>query len=128
MKPLSFILLSIIICVTFGCEKQPVDGTILTGKWKHVKSFYSIGGPQIEKDVKDGDYLLFAENGALSGDGATSYTSYSVKDSITLSFKRADNTIQDYWYAINDGILTLSPLAPIHCIEGCSEQYKKVSD
>ena len=106
------------------------DPSVLTGRWKLSETMASPGdGSQEWKKVsKDlNDYIVFGEDGKLSGNAFADYSTYAVKDSITLTFTKADGiTYQNYSYKLQGGALNMSPAGPIMCIEACGIRFKKI--
>lgn len=130
MKNPAFALLLVLCFLSVSCTKSLVDPLKLQGKWRITASFISTGAPGQwipAPNKKNYDYVQFNENGTLAGTLFTDYKTYSVKDSITLTFFKADQTIENYSYLLKDGTLTLSPVGPVYCIEGCADRFVKVN-
>ena len=112
-----------------SCSKDHADPNTLTGKWKYYGSSISIGGPKIFNPAPKGDknYVQFDGNGKMISTTFPQFVSYNVKDSLIVTFTKANNEIQNYIYVIKDNILHLSPAGPGPvCIEGCSTSFIKV--
>lgn len=125
----SLLLLLSVLIFSISCDKSDIlKENTLEGKWKLTGSYISIGGPQEFRPAskKSKDYIEFKTNGEFQGDIFSDYVSYVIKDSTTLQLIKKDNTIQNYFYKINEGELTMGPAGPIYCIEGCSTVYVKV--
>ncbi len=58
---------------------------------------------------KNYDFVQFEGDGKLQGTVFSDYATYTVKDSITLTFIKTDNTEQNYMYSLKGGLLTMSP-------------------
>lgn len=130
MKNPAFALLLALCFLSFSCTKSSVNPLKLQGKWRITASFVSTGAPGQWISVpqkKNYDYVQFDENSTLEGTIFTDYKTYSVKDSTTLTFIKTDQTIENYSYLLKDGTLILSPVGPIHCIEGCAQRFIKVN-
>jgi hypothetical protein len=131
MKTYILALALLITLFAGACKKDNIaTGTTLTGKWKVTGHFISAGGPMyyVPATVKeDYDYATFNANGTVEGTTFKDYPTYKLKDSITITFTKADNTTyQNYRYKIQGDSLTMSPAGPIMCIEGCSIIFHKV--
>ena len=126
MKAL-FISCFVSVFLLNSCEKDNfIQSSSLAGKWKLVGSYYSIGGPSIYTEAKNKSYIFFNKEGGVQFDGA-GFTSYKLKDSVTITLVNPDQTEFDYFYKITDGQLSLSPRTVV-CIEGCSSIYRKVEE
>ncbi len=127
MKYLAYFLPITIILFTSACGKENVKGnSTLTGKWKLVESLADPGnGSGKWEPVPTSTYVQFYANGNLGGTTFPSYVSYTVKDSVTLTFIQANKTIQNYRYKISHDTLSMSPAGPIMCIEACGIRFKK---
>jgi hypothetical protein len=118
-----------LICLLASCEKSEfISSSSLTGKWQLVTSYYSIGGPLIykEADKENKKYISFGKDGTLKFEDS-GYTRYKLKDSVTITFIKADQTEFDFFYRISDSELNLSPRTRM-CIEGCGSIYRKVEE
>lgn len=109
--------------------KLVVDDT-LTGTWKLSASYADIGNGQGKwAPVSDHSAALnlvtFKDGGVLEGNAYSDYSTYSVKDSVTLTFFKKDKTEQNYRFKISNGELTMSPAGPIRCFEGCGSKFVK---
>jgi hypothetical protein len=106
------------------------DPSVLIGKWKLSETLADPGdgSGECKKVSKEtNNYIIFEENGRLSGNAFAEYTTYAVQDSITLKVTKADGiTYQDYRYKLQGGALSLSPAGPIYCIEACGSRFKKI--
>jgi hypothetical protein len=129
MKTFKYLILLSAVFV-LSCNKEKDGPQTLIGKWKLFSSSYSEGGPMITKRAPTDNkyYVQFNSDGRLEGTSFAEYKTYSVKDSVTLVFKKSDNVIQNYAYIIKGNTLTLGPAGPIYCIEGCSSTFIKVKE
>jgi len=120
-----------------ACSKNNMDvidvfgnPAVLTGKWKLSETLADPGdgSGQWQKVPKESkDYIVFGEDGKLSGNAFEEYSTYAVQDSTTLKFTKPDGvTYQDYRYKLQGGALSMSPAGPIMCIEACGIRFKKV--
>ncbi|HWW42395.1 lipocalin family protein [Pedobacter sp.] len=109
--------------------KLVVDDT-LQGTWKLSASYADIGNGQgkwmpVSEHSASLYLVTFKDNGVLEGNAYSDYSTYSVKDSVTLTFFKKDKTEQNYRFKISNGELTMSPAGPIMCIEGCGSKFVK---
>jgi len=139
MRYLTYILLLAVILLTSSCVKELAadsptvkgktaakNNVALTGKWKLVESLLDPGdGSGKWLPVTTSTTFELNTDGTTSGTTFTDYVSYAVTDSVTLAFKRADATIQNYLFVISNDTLSMSPNGPIRCIEGCGIKFKK---
>jgi len=129
MKTLTktLILFTALITMFCACKKENSSATSLTGRWKLVQSKVGTGGPGqwVTVPAEQSTYVQFDANGKLQGTAFAGYTSYAVKDSVTLVFSKDDNTKENYAYSINNGLLDVSPVGPIFCTEGCIYRFSK---
>lgn len=132
----------LLVCLCFlyfvSCEKSateddsPVALKTILGNWQQVSYQYSIGGPLLSEDVKDGDLLSLNENRTFSITNLQSNSTVTgvfkfKNDTLTRIFNAdADNINYISKTAIEDNLLTLIPIGPQICIEGCSTKYKKI--
>lgn len=114
-----------------SCSKDKakliVDET-LSGTWKLSASYADIGNGQgkwTPVSEHSASLVTFKDNGVLEGNAFSDYSTYSVKDSVTLTFFKKDKTEQNYRFKIGNGELTMSPAGPIMCIEGCGSKFVK---
>lgn len=123
--PKTLILIAILTTMFCACKKDNSGGDSLTGKWKMVQSKVGIAGPGQWVTVPDdkSTYVQFDANGKLEGTAFVGYTTYTVKDSVTLVFTKPDNTVENYRYSISNELLDLSPAGPILCTEGCTYRF-----
>jgi hypothetical protein len=131
MKTLTNILSITMIVVICACNKEKIDNSSLTGKWKLTQTLISAGGPTQWAAVPaktNYDYVQYDSDGKLEGTVFPDYVKYAIKDSVTLIFTKNDNTQQNYRYSIKNGQLTMSPAGPILCIEGCALGFSKVGN
>jgi hypothetical protein len=127
MKYFAYFLPIAIILFALACGKENIKGnSALTGKWKLVESLADPGGGSgTWMPVQTSTDVQFYANGNLGGTTFPSYVSYTVKDSVTLTFIQANKTIQNYRYKISHDTLSMSPAGPIICIEACGIRFKK---
>ena len=106
------------------------DPSVLVGKWKLSETLADPGngsGEWKKVSKETNNYIVFEENGKLSGNSFAGYTTYAVQDSITLKVTKADGiTYQNYSYKLQGEALSLSPAGPIYCIEACGSRFKKI--
>ena len=106
------------------------DPSVLNGKWKLSETLADPGdgsGEWKKVSRETNSYIVFKEDGSLSGDAFADYTTYAVQDSIILKFTKADGvTFQNYGYKLQNRALSLSPAGPIRCIEACGIRFKKI--
>lgn len=114
-----------------SCSKDKakliVDET-LSGTWKLSASYADIGNGQgkwTSVSEHSASLVTFKDNGVLEGNAFSDYSTYSVKDSVTLTFFKKDKTEQNYRFKISNGEMTMSPAGPIMCIEGCGSKFVK---
>lgn len=135
-----------IIIFMAACTKQqgetPKAKASLIGTWQLNASYISPGdGSGTYQPVANpgNNSINLKANGTIEVSGLSDadnfllyfsqYDSYTVKDSITLVFKRtADTTTQNFLYKIEGDKLSLSPAGPLMCIEGCGVRFKKVDE
>jgi hypothetical protein len=130
MKKLKYLLIAAAV-FAFSCSKDNADPKTLTGKWKYYGSSISAGGPltftRAPKD--DTNYVQFESSGKLTSTVFSQYVRYAIKDSVTVTFTKANNEIQNFSYRIKGDLLHLGPAGPGPvCIEGCSTSFIKVKD
>jgi hypothetical protein len=136
MKQSTYLLVIAFILFASACNKENIAvkdknvtvkaNSTLTGKWKLVESLADPGdGSGTWMAVSNSTQLLLNVNGTMSGNTFTEYIGFILKDSVTLTFSQADNTIQNYRYYIHQDTLSMSPDGPIWCIEGCGIRFKK---
>jgi hypothetical protein len=130
MKNFAYFFSLVIISAISSCQKADVTTEAkdikLTGKWMLVSRFISAGPPGEWYNVpaNANNYVEFKADGNLTGNQFTEYSTYAVKDSITVTLTKSNsNVIQNYSYKIDGNFLTLSPAGPIFCIEGCATKY-----
>lgn len=122
-----------IFCLLFAisCSKDNPsrDQTLTGGKWKLTETLADPGGgnakwqPAGKKSRIEN--ISFKDNGEVEWDLYTDFKTYAIKDSVTLSFTRADKSVQTYFYEIKGDKLTMSPREPFRCIEACGSKYVK---
>jgi hypothetical protein len=123
-------IFSIVLLFLFAaCDKETVelDQDSIPGKWKLRESYSSNGGPGKWEQSKKDLVVEFKTDGTLAGNVFQEYVSYSIQDTKTIVFLKADKTEQNYAYELKDGILTMSPAGPIMCIEGCADRFVKIN-
>ena len=133
MNKAILVLSVLILILANACTKNhEVPQTALEGKWKLTESMVDPGnggGKWMKVPEKSPyEFVTFSGTGKIESNVFGEYTEYSLKDSTTLSFKRKNNTIQNYLFAIDGKTLTMSPAGPILCIEGCAIRFSKVED
>ena len=140
MKYLTCLFLCGVILFVSSCIKelaadkkmaQPAikNNVALTGKWKFVESLLDPGdGSGKWLPVQVSAEFELKDDGTTTGNAFPNYITYTLKDSVTLTFKQADTTTQNYFYKISNDTLTMSPAGPIRCIEACGSRFKKVNN
>lgn len=131
MKP-TFLLLFLL--AFFGCDKDTVainpSVSEILGSWKMVRQQYSIGGPPIWENVEHGETLTFMDNltFTIERNGQTTNSgSFRIQsDSLIRTYA---NDAEKIPYISNiklkENKITLNPLSPNRCIEGCAFEYSK---
>jgi hypothetical protein len=127
MKYFAYLLPIAIILLASACSKENIKGnSTLSGKWKLVETLADPGdGSGKWQQVLNGTEVQFYANGTLSGTAFPIYTSYNIRDSVTLTFTQPDKTIQNFWYNIRHDTLFMTWAGPIMCIEACGMRFKK---
>jgi hypothetical protein len=128
MNKLKYLIIAATV-FAFSCSKDNADPKTLTGRWKYYGSSISAGGPQMFTPAPKGDknYIEFESNGKMTSTFFPQFIEYAIKDSLTVTFSKANNEIQNFIFVIKDDKLHLSPAGPGPiCIEGCSDSYIKV--
>jgi hypothetical protein len=128
MKHLVYLLSIVSILATTACHKDnaavvPDSKTTATlpGKWYVVGNMISSGGPMYFVPANGKDYVVFNNDGTLSGTAFPTFSYYTVKDTVSLNMTNADHvTYENYLYKISHDTLTLGLAGPINCIEGCA--------
>jgi hypothetical protein len=133
-----FILLSFLFVLFFGCENSDnvisIDPELseIVGKWQFNRYQYSIGGPPIWEDADTKIILEF------NSDLTFTITNNEPLDDKTGIFRLQNDTLirvynddpENIEYSskmtLSDQALTLIPLGPNICIEGCASEYKKI--
>ena len=138
MKNIFYILMLLVVFSACKEEslrfsKSEVDAdNPLVGKWQLVKSSYSIGtAEQHWQEVQDG-YILnlkkdkrFETNKPNASSGGT----YEIEgDKLILTYAgNAEPAQYTDRYFVDGDTLSLSPLSPIICIEGCSSKLVRIN-
>jgi hypothetical protein len=129
MKNIIYAASLIMLVFICACNKDSNSQATFTGKWKLTAAKVGTGGPgqwvTISGQQSDTSYVQFNPNGKLLSTAFAGYTSYVVKDSVTVVFAKDDNTKENYSYSINNGLLDLSPAGPIFCTEGCTYRFSR---
>jgi hypothetical protein len=141
MKTLTKLSACIIIVLLAACtKKQEIINTSLVGTWRLDATYMDPGngGGTYQPVANPGNNgISLSANGTIKVSGLndsdnfllyfSQYQSYTIKDSVTLVFKKQAGTApQNFLYKIEGNKLTLSPAGPIMCIEGCGIRFKKV--
>lgn len=133
-----FILISFLIVLFYSCENS--DNVILidpelskiVGKWQFNRHQYSIGGPPIWEDADTKIVLEF-----------NSDLTFAITNNVPLDdkigvFRLQNDTLFRVYnddaekieysskMTLTDQTLTLVPVSPNICIEGCATEYKKI--
>lgn len=131
-------LISIFFLVLIACDKDvsnselPQPENAILGSWQQISYQYSLGGPLLSEDVKDGMIIRFREDLTFSITYVVSDALitgvYSMKnDTLTRTYNYDTDRINyDSKTLISDNVLTLIPISPQICIEGCSTKYRKI--
>jgi hypothetical protein len=130
MNKLKYLIIAATV-FAFSCSKDNADPKTLTGRWKYYGSSISAGGPQQFHRAAEDDknFILFENNSKLTSTVFPQYVKYAIKDSVTVTFTKANNEIQNFAFVIKDNLLHLSPIGPGPvCIEGCSTSFIKEKD
>ncbi|QNK64548.1 hypothetical protein H7F33_08740 [Pedobacter sp. PAMC26386] len=125
--------LTLILCLFLAnsCSKDKSvrDDSLTGGKWELSEHLSDTGNGNGEWTAVNKssriDHISFKVNGDLDWDLNKEFQTYIIKDSVTLSFIRADKSVQTYAYQIKEGKLSMSPKEPISCIETCGDKYVK---
>lgn len=128
MKYYAGVLLMAATLLVTACGKEGVKSgnKSLTGKWKLVQTLLDPGnGSGVWTVAVASTELQLNADGTMGGTTFPEYVSYTVKDSVTLTFSQADKTIQNYRYKISHDTLSMSPDGPIRCYEACGIRFKK---
>ncbi|XOV93456.1 MAG: lipocalin family protein [Bacteroidota bacterium] len=124
-------LIILIMSVIFSsCEDLSDVEQILPGKWKLVEYSYSIGGPQIHKEVTDGHEIIFSNDNTFSSNAnpACEGGTYQINESgselvLTYDCDKIQTNISNITFtSANEFVLI--PKSPA-CVEGCSYKYQK---
>lgn len=132
--------ISIFLVFVLACQNDdvpfddtPVDSTSFVGEWLLKETFISPGGSSEWTEVTDGHRYIFNKNGSYKktdfnkellelgeyelkeGELYLYFLTEHKKD--TLGFSAAFNGTRD--------MLTISPLYPVMCIEGCLYRFEK---
>ncbi len=132
------LLTCLYILSMFSCEKSSMQNEspdavrALLGSWQQVSYQYSIGGPMLSEDVKNGEILRF------NADLTFSIINLESDSDVTGTYRFRNDTLTRIYDAdaekINDILktvivqdeLTLIPVGPQICIEGCAFKYRKI--
>lgn len=130
MKSLIYTLLLLFGLFLITCKKDnsTADKT-LTGKWKLSETYADPGdgsGKYLPVAKTNTAYVIFNNNGTLTGSAFPNDVSYAIKDSVTLAITSKTNEVENYTYKITSGVLQMSPAGPYFCIEGCGQRFIKV--
>jgi len=137
---MKYLLLTIAsFCLFVACSKSsssqdsdPIQKT-LSGKWIYTEQWESTGGPgQWVVVTPPNQYISFNADSTFSTNTQMfqGVTGYQLVDSnkvklIKPSFAPTGYIIFQYGIDTVVGKLTISPLAPYVCIEGCASRFKK---
>ncbi len=128
-----FLLLGFVSCDKDSQDGVPLVSSDIVGSWQIVSESYSIGGPQISAEVKNGAIYSFSSDGTFvlykSDLSSVIYSgTFDYKDEvITLNYVRDGEAA--YWdlkTSFEDDFLTWYPIGPTICIEGCSTTLKRL--
>lgn len=132
-------LLALVLVVSLSsCFKEssgietPVRASAIVGTWQIISNSYSIGGPQINEEIKDGGFYSFDLNGSFSyNDTQNPSLDYSgtfeiEEELIVLFYTKSDESFTWKWRPDFKGdILIVYQGGPTICIEGCSFTLKR---
>ena len=131
-------LLFLFCLILLSCDKSATneelneDDKAILGSWQQVEYSYSIGGPQLTEEVKNGVILEFKENlnfwvsNEETGEVIKGVFSFS-NDTLVRIYNYDDDRIEYISKSIlTKDLLQLVPIGPTICIEGCSETYKRL--
>lgn len=124
-----FIIMIFVFAIFLGACKKGDNSNALVGKWRETAYYLSSGGPGYWTSVstKDNTYIQFNQSGALTGTYYPGSAHYEIKDSATVTIHEQSGNYENYHYQIANGVLTLGPIGPIVCIEGCATRYARVT-
>ena len=114
------------------CNKSPfapASGSI-TGKWRYIQYYYSIGGPPIYVPTDTArQWILFNPDGSFSATvpGFANFKRFEMVDSSIIKFitpPQPGFRLFNLEFDANRNILTLTP-ADYICIEGCGDIFKR---
>ncbi len=130
MKVLSYVFLTLISVLTLSCEQEDdperLDKSALVGKWRLSETLADPGDGSGRWRPVDGEvFAEFKQDGNLGGTAFGDLNHYVIKDSVTITFLKANKKEQEFWYKIKDDTLTMSPTWPSQCIEGCGIRFVK---
>lgn len=128
-----FLFLTLVACNKASQDGVSINESEIIGRWQIVSETYSIGGPQIDVKIKNGSIYNFALNGTFdfnsTQEATLSYTgTYDFEDEIlTLNYVYDDeNLYRDLSTSFNGNEVTMYPIGPIICIEGCSFTLRRL--
>jgi hypothetical protein len=127
MKSFFAIVLFTAISIFSSCDEKDLVTHTLLGKWELADTYLSIGGPLIYKKASEENQIVltFKNSGELSSSDNI-YKAYRLKDSVTVTFIKKNDSEEDYFFRIDSGLLNLSPRGKAMCIEGCGSRYRKL--
>ncbi|RFZ85844.1 hypothetical protein DYU05_09720 [Mucilaginibacter terrenus] len=140
MKTLVKLTACLLIVLLAACTKEKVEADKpLAGTWQLNAAYTDPGdgsGKYVPVSNPGNNKLTFKSDGKLEVSGLnnsdnfllyfSAYSTYTVKDSTTLVFKKQTGTdSQNFIYKIEGDMLTLSPAGPLMCIEGCGVRFIK---
>ena len=132
--------LTIFLLFFLTCQKSddeiydtPIDETGLIGEWLLKETYISPGGATEWKDVDEGFRYFFKSDGSYQ---KTDFTKdlqekgeFEVKQNQLFLYFVSENEKDTLGYSSNFNderrILTLSPIYPSMCIEGCLYRFRK---
>ena len=132
----SFFFLPMLYFLLTGCVDKDdlccgLQQDRLVGKWRLVEQKVGIGPPGEWEDVTDGEILEFNSDYSFhkSQNPYCTTGSFSVDgDELTLDYNclEYDVTWEFRVIEFKQSYITISPLAPTLCTEGCLSRYKKI--
>lgn len=119
-----YLLVILIITSAYACNKNSDTAqTLLTGKWKLTQLYASTGPPGQWVPAINNSYVIFYSNGVMGGSVFPNFTSFSIKDSVTLVLFKNDQSSYSFRYSLKNKVLEIDP----PCIEGCGIRLSQVS-
>lgn len=127
MKTYTAIAATCMLLLLNACKKDKSDrNTLVNGKWMQIGNYISNGGPLDYVAAKGTPKYAEFNAGVVSGTAFPDYKQYTVKDNATITLTSADKTkYENYQYKLREDTLTMSPIGPEVCMEGCAVVFVK---